>query len=175
MASLVFHNNFSNNCWPYVSCFAVSCYIGPYSVVYSHIDSPLFTNFISVEHRTTSKITKSTPSKCCPCIMSLKACVCVCVHWCVHWKLAGLSNCNIEVVDSGESGCGPKSLGHTHINTHIYSQAYTEGPVWLCPCGLIITTGFVLSLPPYIHTHIRTHTHQPPSPHSLHSSPTHTY
>lgn len=54
---------------------------------------------------------------------------------------------------------------HAHTHTHI---AYTEGPVWLCPCGLIITAGFVLSLPHYIHIHAHTltlldwHTHISP-------------
>lgn len=97
-------------------------------------------------------------------------CLCVfmsvCAPWSIQWKLAGLSNCNIEVVDSGERVWSPESLGHTHSHTHI--QAYTEGPVWLCPCGLIITAGFVLSLPHYIHIHAYTltlsdwHTHISP-------------
>lgn len=52
-----------------------------------------------------------------------------------------------------------RSLGH--IRTHTYTQAYTEGPVWLCPCGLIITAGFVLSLPHYIDIHTQSSPHIP--------------
>lgn len=60
--------------------------------------------------------------------MSLKTCVyrCVFVSVCVRPLMFAVeaSDSNIEVVDSGESGC-PKSLGCAHAHTHAHTLIVT--------------------------------------------------